>query len=430
MKEENFLFVPTLLILQGLILILFSSFKENDPRSETAGLADNDTISLEVGFETGFETPDEQEAWVNVNFEEGCESSGKVLFDDVKVTVLSGPINRPEPALNPSEVFKGHDLPRLRGIMSNTHMKKSDLRRIGQEWGANLIRYQIMRDWHGVDCNRDLDEYNRWIDGQLKKLEEVLKYCKKYGLYVVVDLHELPGGRYENRDMAMFYEQEYAEAFIKTWEKIVHRLKGQPMIWAYDLVNEPVHQMEQPEGMDNFLELQIKAAKAIRVIDPETPIMVTADDWSRPGSFKHMLPIDVPKIIYQAHMYEPLGYTYQIAEEPAKTYPGFIDGKLVNKESLREYLQPVRDFQLAHNVHIYIGEFSAFRWAPGAEIYLDDLISIFEEYGWDWSYHAYRESHVWNLEFTEDRNKKEKATEPTDRLKVLRKWWSKNERAR
>jgi aryl-phospho-beta-D-glucosidase BglC (GH1 family) len=327
------------------------------------------------------------------------------------------------------EAFKGHDLPRLRGVMSNTRMEEDDIRRLGLEWGVNLIRYQMMRDWHAVDGNRDLDEYNRWVNGHLDKLEEILKYCKKYGIYVVVDLHELPGGRYENRDMAMFYEKEYADAFIRTWEKIAHRLKGKPMIWAYDLVNEPVHSEELPEGMDNFLGLQVKATRAIRAIDAETPIMITSDDWSRPRAFNYMTTIDMPKIIYQAHMYEPLNYTYQEADGPAKTYPGNIDGKVENKETLREYLQPVRDFQLAHNVHIYIGEFSAFRWAPGAETYLDDLISIFEEYCWDWSYHAYREAHVWDLEYTENRNKKEKATEPTARMKVLRKWWAKNERA-
>ena len=32
------------------------------------------------------------------------------------------------------------------------------------------------------------------------------------------------------------------------------------------------------------------------------------------------------------------------------------------------------------------------RWVPdGGGKYLDDLISLFEEYGWDWTFHAFRE---------------------------------------
>jgi len=34
--------------------------------------------------------------------------------------------------------------------------------------------------------------------------------------------------------------------------------------------------------------------------------------------------------------------------------------------------------------------------------YLRDLIDIFEEYGWDWTYHAFRGSSVWDLDYTND----------------------------
>ncbi|HXP89452.1 MAG TPA: hypothetical protein VN931_00850, partial [Fibrobacteria bacterium] len=58
---------------------------------------------------------------------------------------------------------------------------------------------------------------------------------------------------------------------------------------------------------------------------------------------------------------------------------------------------------------------------PGASRYLADCISLFEEYGWDWSYHAFREYQGWDLEM-EDLPRKEPAlhaTSPTDRLQVL-----------
>ena len=45
-----------------------------------------------------------------------------------------------------------------------------------------------------------------------------------------------------------------------------------------------------------------------------------------------------------------------------------------------------------------MGEFSAITWAEGAENDLRDCIELFEEYGWDWTYHAFRESNIWSLE--------------------------------
>jgi len=46
------------------------------------------------------------------------DSSGKVWFDAIKVTVYKGPPpKRPKPPANPGPVFKGQDLPRLRGVM-------------------------------------------------------------------------------------------------------------------------------------------------------------------------------------------------------------------------------------------------------------------------------------------------------------------------
>ena len=45
-----------------------------------------------------------------------------------------------------------------------------------------------------------------------------------------------------------------------------------------------------------------------------------------------------------------------------------------------------------------MGEFSAITWAEGAGRYIADCIAVFEEYGWDWTYHAFREWNGWSVE--------------------------------
>ena len=54
------------------------------------------------------------------------------------------------------------------------------------------------------------------------------------------------------------------------------------------------------------------------------------------------------------------------------------------------------------------------------------MTDIFEEYGWDWSYHAYREWPGWNLEYGTDQKDTKPSEKPTARFEVMEKWWRMN----
>lgn len=358
-------------------------------------------------------------------------SSGTVWFDEVRVTVLASPRPaRPVPMENPGPAFRGHDLPRLRGVMSPNAFDRESLRVLGQEWHANLIRWQLTRNWGKAGTERDLEEYDQWFAGKLADLDLVLEACKEFGIKVVIDMHSPPGGRYENSDLAIFHEPVYQDKFVALWEQMARRYLGHPAIWGYDLINEPVQSKPSPPGVANWLGTQVRAARAIRAIDPTRPIFIAAANWDSADGFRDLDPVDVPNVIYQTHMYFPHQFTHQGVSNTTTgiKFPGEINGKWVDKADLREHLKPVREFQLAYNVHIYAGEFSAIRWAPGdsAYQYLKAVIELFEEYGWDWSYHAYREWDGWSVEHGPDPNDHTPTTEPTDRKKLLLEWFAKN----
>ena len=93
---------------------------------------------------------------------------------------------------------------------------------------------------------------------------------------------------------------------------------------------------------------------------------------------------------------------------------------------LRKSLEPVREFQQRYQVPILVGEFGVARWAPGSDQYLTDCIDLFEEYGWDWCYHAYREWSGWSAELSSDPNDT-KQYETTPRKELLIKRMSKNQ---
>lgn len=355
-------------------------------------------------------------------------SAGIAWFDNIRITVLKSHPTRPAPATNAPPAFRGHDLPRLRGVMSPNVFRDEDLRVLGTEWKANVIRWQITRNWGRPGTDRDLVEYDKWLAGRLDELDKALVSCRRHGIKVVVDMHSPPGGRYQNNDLAIFNEPKYQDHWVALWEQIARRYKGNAAIWGYDLINEPLQNTPPATGVAGYLEAQTRAAKAIRAIDPDMPIFIEAADWDSPAAFEELEPVNVSNIIYQVHMYVPGVFTHQgvfSKSEPIE-YPGKISGILWDKQQLRRTLQPVRDFQLAYNVHIYVGEFSAIRWAPGACAYLRDCIDLFEEYGWDWTYHAYREWDGWSVEHGSGPQDHKPTLEPTDRKKLLMDWFGKN----
>ena len=91
------------------------------------------------------------------------EVSGRAWFDNLEVVV-----GRPERRGRRSEtMFKGHDLPRLRGVMYGPVFKEKDIEDLAGKWNANLIRWQL--NWvpmkEAEDWAKDLDAYDRWLAG-------------------------------------------------------------------------------------------------------------------------------------------------------------------------------------------------------------------------------------------------------------------------
>jgi len=232
----------------------------------------------------------------------------------------------------------------------------------------------------------------------------------------------------------MFTDKRYQQKFIDTWEMLAKRYKGREIIYAYDLINEPVDVRVHPEGLLGWRELATKTAKLIRKIDPGKPIVFEPGPWGSCAGFDEMIPLDLDRVIYSFHMYQPHTFTHQFkkTKEFPKgiEYPGVIRGVKWDKERLWSAMQPAIDFQKEFNVQIYVGEFSAIRWAPNGSAYRynRDLIELFEAAGWDWAYHAYREWQGWSVEHGTDKSDSSPAKTPTQRKKLLLKYFAKNQR--
>lgn len=353
--------------------------------------------------------------------------TGRVWFDDVRVG-----IGRRAEGRRRERRFTGHQVPRLRGVMYGTETSEKDIRDLA-EWGANHIRLQI--NWtpmkQAEEWAADLDRYDEWLERALPEIDRGIDLCEKYGLLVNLDLHTPPGGRSEGGVCRMFTDEAARDKLVEVWQRLARRYRGRKAVWAYDLMNEPV---EPPAGADgvSWADLFVRTTRAIRRIDPGKPVIYEPGPWGGPDGFDQVGPLPIDRVIYSLHMYRPHRFTHQgVRDNPAGVrYPGRVGGQRWDRERLREAIRPAIDFQQTFNVHIYVGEFSAARWAPdgSAHRYLRDCISLFEEYGWDWAYHAYREWHGWSVEHGPDPADTRPVEKDTSRKRLLLKYFGQNRR--
>ena len=217
---------------------------------------------------------------------------------------------------------------------------------------------------------------------------------------------------------SLFSDPRAQRHFLEVWRKMTQRYKDNHTIWGFDLVNEP-NDDQTASGCMDWQNLALAAGKAVREIDPDRTLIVEPPKYGGASGWDYFNPLPLPRVVYSFHMYEPLRFTHQRVFNPKDSlvsYPGEIDGALWNRDALLKAMQPSIDFARRYRVHMYVGEFSAIRWAPGAENYLTDVISIFEEQGWDWSYHAFREWQAWNLEYGAEEGNAKPSAEPTARF--------------
>jgi hypothetical protein len=358
-------------------------------------------------------------------------TTGRVTFDDVRVTVLAP--RRAVAAAGASEPDRRHDRDRLRGVMIGTGVDADDLRTLARDWGANHVRWQLL--WggfpNGPADTATREQYDAWLDGELDRLARLLPVCREEGLAVLIDLHTGPGGR-DPRDKSqpLFRETAHQEHFLAVWERIVRRFRGDPAVWGYDLLNEPTIGA-QPEGVRTWPELALETARRIRALDSRKAIVVEPSPWGSVDGLDTFEPLPgIAGVVYSVHMYQPHAFTHQgVYDSPrGVSYPGVVAGQAWDRAAIRRALEPARRFERDFGVPIYIGEFSAIRWAPGtsARDYLRDLVDIMEESGWDWAYHAYREWQGWSLEHGGDPDVATPSPTPTDRLLLMKAYFARN----
>ena len=259
--------------------------------------------------------------------------------------------------------------PQMKGAVlgSSANGEFVDLRKMG----ATLARYKMETDWN---CLADATACNAWLEGHFVRIDEMLPWARRNGIKICVSLC---ASAKENGDTApAFVEKRYEDALVSTWEKVVKRLKGnEDAIYGYDLLDKPTDCRSKPAN-ESWLRVFCRTIDAIRAIDAVTPIVVEPNCQASPRGFdvrtqdggKGFAPLPYDNVIYSVH----------VARQAMDA--------AIDVESLRKELMSVRFLQLKTGARIYVGEFCPADDAPNAAQYLDNICSLFLEFGWDWTY--------------------------------------------
>ncbi|NMA46438.1 MAG: glycoside hydrolase family 5 protein [Lentisphaerae bacterium] len=305
-----------------------------------------------------------------------------------------------------------------RGFMSGHDMSDEAFATLAA-WKVNLIRYQLHAGRRDISTP---EKYLAWLDEAMAELDVVLGRCARHGIKVAIDLHTGPGTIRTAEASNILVDSEANMATLEeAWRKLAGHYRGNALIYGYDLLNEP-RVSNYMRGVENPWQLITERLVAvIRAIDPTTPIITEPN-------FRTFKPVNDPHIIYSPHFYSPHSFTHQgVGDRKVRwSYPGWINGVYWDKEQLRLSMAEVINFQRRHQVPIFVGEFSAINWAKGADKYLQDSIELFEEYGWDWTYHAFREWDAWSIEHDGYQFQKVRKSDDNPRKQVLLKALEKN----
>ena len=86
-----------------------------------------------------------------------------------------------------------------------------------------------------------------FLDEGFELLDNLIKWCKASGVYMIIDLHASPGGQTgqniddsANDQALLFIDPKYQDRLVQLWAKIATRYQDEPTVAAYDLLNEPL----------------------------------------------------------------------------------------------------------------------------------------------------------------------------------------------
>ena len=265
----------------------------------------------------------------------------------------------------------GESAQRLLNGYQDAWIKAEDLDNI-KSWGMNAVRVPI--NW--LDF---MDVDGAWLDSGWARLDWVIEECGKRRIYVILDMHAVPGGASPwassghagddgngQNPNGFWTNPRFQDLTAEIWARIAARYKGRAAVAGYDLINEPLYCYDEaPVPGQAYSEAALKKAalfdriyRKIRSVDPDHMIFIAAYTVARPNNTAYIgtpsgfWGITPPSyhgwqnVVYETHHYDMPNAKVRGAQE-----------RLIS-----DALKDLTKHQLEWNIPIFAGEYSLYNY--------------------------------------------------------------------
>ncbi|MCP2329301.1 aryl-phospho-beta-D-glucosidase BglC (GH1 family) [Hamadaea flava] len=160
------------------------------------------------------------------------------------------------------------------------YIGEADVARMAEE-GWNSVRLPL-------NARYLMDDDGVFDEDAFQLIDRFLDWCRRYGVYVVIDLHGAPGGQTgtniddsPNNYPELFTTPRYQDDTVRLWREIARRYRHDPIVAGYDLLNEPLPREFQYKYPQELIALYKRLIAEIREVDPDHMMILEGSNWAR-----------------------------------------------------------------------------------------------------------------------------------------------------
>jgi endoglucanase len=174
-------------------------------------------------------------------------------------------------------------------------------------WGFNSIRLPMHYNLFTLPVEKEpVKGENTWLNTGFDLTDNLLKWCKKNQIYLILDLHAAPGGQGNDRPIAdvdtlkpqLWESEENLQKTVQLWKKLAERYADEEWIGGYDLINETNYKME---GNLPLNKLYLDITSVIREADKNHIIFIEGNQFA--NDYEGLTPPWDKNMTYSFHKY-------------------------------------------------------------------------------------------------------------------------------
>lgn len=228
-----------------------------------------------------------------------------------------------------------------------------------KQWGFNSVRLPMHYNLftQSVD-NEFFPGEHTWLKTGFELTDNLLAWCKKNEIYLILDLHAAPGGQGNDIPIAdidtlkhrLWESAENINKTIELWKKLAERYGKEEWIGGYDLLNETNYKMEGNKVLKTFF---LSLTHDIRTVDKNHILFIEGNQFAT--DFEGLTPPWDENMVYSFHKY----------------------WNAPTKETIQKYLY-LRD---TNNIPLWMGESG-----ENTNEWFRDVVKLLEtnDIGWAW----------------------------------------------